>query len=74
MIEDEKILSSLNCQKIKLVGMGAFGRVYLVKHHKYNVVCAKIINADDYDPREYDNLEKLIGCQNIVRIFGYVCL
>jgi serine/threonine protein kinase len=74
MVGDEEILLSLNCKTIRLVGIGTFGRVYLVKHHKYDIVCAKIINAVDYDSREYDNLEKLVGNKHIVRIFGFVVI
>jgi hypothetical protein len=71
-IEDTRILQGL-CTIRKPIGMGGFGHLYLVSHKRYGEVCAKIIKASDYDPREFDNLEKFVGssCENIVRIFGF---
>jgi hypothetical protein len=71
--EDQKILQDL-CIIKKLIGVGGYGRLYLVTHRRFGDVCAKIIKGSDYDPREFDNLEKFVGssCENIVRIFGFV--
>jgi hypothetical protein len=70
--DDQKILENI-CKIKKLINIGGFGRIYLVNHRKYGEVVAKIIKAKDYDPREFDNLEKFVGspCENIVKIFGF---
>jgi serine/threonine protein kinase len=70
--KDQKMLQKI-CEIKKIIAIGGFGRVYLVKHHKYGEVVAKVIKASDYDPREFDNLEKFVGspCENIVRILGF---
>jgi hypothetical protein len=73
--DDVKILEGV-CKIKMLIGMGGFGHLYLVSHPDYGDVCAKIIKSSDYDPREFDNLEKFVGssCENIVKIFGFVML
>jgi hypothetical protein len=71
---DKAILESVNCQKKKLVGYGAFGRVYLVSSKNFGIICAKIIKFGDYDEREYINLEKFksSSCPHIVKTYGFI--
>jgi serine/threonine protein kinase len=71
MQTDQKILEKLGCKIMKFVGAGGFGRVYLVKHPKYQNVCAKIINSNDYNTREYKNLMELTGSPHVVKMHGY---
>jgi hypothetical protein len=71
---DKRILENVKCQKKKLVGLGGFGRVYLVNNEEFGTICAKIIKYDDYDEREYDNLKKFksSSCPHIVKTYGFL--
>ncbi|KAA6379421.1 MAG: hypothetical protein EZS28_025051 [Streblomastix strix] len=55
MDQYKQILIDHGCQVLRLLGVGGFGRVYLVNRKQNENIAAKIIEIENFDSREWNS-------------------